>query len=101
MAKKKYKKRTHSSTVEAKRLAEQERLAGEKSQAKKRWDPAGRALLYIDLIFLAVAAILDTNELVSDVVSGMCTIIGIILLVIALWLLFRKKNDGVGKRSGW
>ena len=94
MAKKKYKKRQHSPTVAAKRQAQQEKLASEKDRVKKRWDPVGRALLYGDLVFLAVASLLYTGHLISDMVSGMCTILGLVLLAAALWRLFGNKNGG-------
>ena len=94
MAKKKNQKRQHSRTVELKRQAEQEKLAGEKDRAKNRWNPAGRALLYIDLVFLAVSALLDANNLVSEFVSGLFTLLGVILLLAALWLLFGNKKGG-------
>ena len=95
----KNKKRQHSRTVELKRQMEQEKLADEKDRAKKRMDPTARLLLYGDLVFLAVAAILDGRELISDFVSGCLTIIGVILLLLALWLQFgnRKGRGGLGK----
>ena len=95
----KNKKRRHSRTVDLKRQLEQEKLADEKDRAKKRMDPTARLLLYGDLVFLAVAAILDGRELISDFVSGCLTIIGVILLLLALWLQFgnRKGRGGLGK----
>ena len=100
MAKKRYKKRQHSPTVTAKRLAEQKKLDGERERAKNRWDPTGRMLLYFDLVFLAAASILYMNHLISEVVSGLCTIIGLILLFAALWLLFGRKQRGSGRGPG-
>ena len=100
MAKKRYKKRQHSPTVTAKRLAEQKKLDGERERAKYRWDPTGRMLLYFDLVFLAAASILYMNHLISEVVSGLCTIIGLILLFAALWLLFGRKQGGSGRGPG-
>ena len=94
MAKKKYKKRQHSTTVEAKRQAEQERLADEKSRSRNRMNPTARLLLYGDLVFLAATSLLYANNLLSDVVSGMCTIIGLILLILALRIQFGSKNGG-------
>ena len=99
MAKKRYKKRQHSPTVTAKRLAEQKK-DGERERAKNRWDPTGRMLLYFDLVFLAAASILYMNHLISEVVSGLCTIIGLILLFAALWLLFGRKQGGSGRGPG-
>ena len=94
-------KRRHSSTVERKRQLEQEKLADERSRAKNRWNPAGRALLWSDLVFLAAAALLDANHLISDTASALCTLVGVILLFAALWLLFgnKKGQDGPGGRS--
>ena len=89
MAKKKYKKRQHSPTV------------AERSRAKNRWNPAGQALLWSDLVFLAAASLLDINDLISDTASALCTLVGVILLFAALWLLFgnKKGQDGPGGRS--
>ena len=97
MAGKRNKKRPHSRTVELKRQVEQEKLASEKDRAKKRMDPTARLLLYGDLVFLALFSFLEYKGLISDLASGLCTIIGVILLVIALWLQFGRKRDGFGK----
>lgn len=94
---KKSNKRQRSRAVELKRQLEQEKLAGERERAKTRWNPAGRALLYIDLIFLAVLSLLEANRLIDRQISGLCTIIGVIVLLAALWLLF---GDGGKKRPG-
>ena len=57
-------------------------------------------LLYFDLVFLAAASILYMNHLISEVISGLCTIIGLILLFAALWLLFGRKQRGSGRGPG-
>lgn len=93
MSKKQYKKRHHSSTVAAKRRAEQERIADEKDRARKRMNPTARNLLFGDLIFLAVISLLDTNHLLSPALSAVSTIVGVILLLIALWFQFVKKES--------
>ena len=91
----KNKKRQHSRTVDLKRQLEQEKLADEKSRAKNRWNPAGRALLWGDLVFLAASSLLEMNGLIGGQAAGACTIIGVILLLIALWLLFgNRKGKG-------
>ena len=91
----KNKKRQHSRTVDLKRQLEQEKLADEKSRAKNRWNPAGRALLWGDLVFLAAASLLEMNGLITGQAAGACTIIGVILLLAALWLLFgNRKGKG-------
>lgn len=92
MAKKKYKKRQHSPTVAARRQAEQEKLADEKARSGKRFNPTARALLLTDLVFLAVVSLLDANDMISELVGGTCTLIGVVLLLIALWFQFGPKG---------
>ena len=93
----KNKKRQHSRTVELKRQMEQEKLADEKSRAKNRWNPAGQALLWSDLVFLAVASLLEVNGLISELAGGLCTILAVVLLLAALWLLFGTNKGGTGR----
>ena len=97
----KNKKRRHSRAVYLKRQVEQEKLADERSRAKNRWNPAGRALLWSDLVFLAATSLLEANDLISDTASALCTLVGVILLSAALWLLFgnKKRQDGPSGRS--
>ena len=76
---------------------QQEKLADEKSRAKNRWNPAGRALLWGDLIFLAAVSLLEANDLISQQVGVLCTVISVVLLLIALWLLFGKNNSKFGQ----
>lgn len=92
MSNKKNKKRQHSRTVDLKRQMEQERLANEKDRSKNRWNPAGRALLWGDLVFLAISSCLGLYGLISPQVEALCTIISVILLFAALWLLFGSKK---------
>ena len=93
----KNKKRQHSRTVELKRQQEQEKLADEKDRAKKRMDPTARALLYGDLVFLAIVSLLEHQELISETAGGLCTLVGIVMLLAALWFQFGKKA-GKGPR---
>lgn len=92
MSQKKYKKRKHSPTVTAKRQAEQERIADEKDRARKRMDPTARALLLIDLVFLAAISLLDVNQMLPPMLNAIATIVGVILLIAALWFQFGKKD---------
>lgn len=94
----KNKKRRHSRTVDLKRQLEQEKLADKKN--KNRGDPAGRALLWGDLVFLAAASLLEVNGLISELAGGLCTILAVILLLIALWLLFGNKKGRGGAGGG-
>ena len=96
----KNKKRQHSRTVELKRQLEQEKLAQEKTRSKNRWNPAGRALLWGDLIFLALTSLLELNGLLPPMATAACTVIGFLLLLIALWLLFGSKSGRGGLGGG-
>ena len=71
MSHKKYKKRHSQSTINAKRQANQAKLADEKDRARK----------------------LERNGLISPLFSGACTIIGVILLILALWFQFGGKGQ--------
>lgn len=94
----KNKKRRRSRTAELKRQMEQEKLADEKSRAKNRWNPAGQVLLWIDLVFLAATSLLELNGLISETAAALCTLLSVVLLLAALWLLFgsKKGQDGFG-----
>lgn len=69
-------------------------LADERNQASKRLKPAARNLLLFDLVFLAVAQLLYNNQLISSAASGLCTILGIILLFLSLWIQFGNGPSG-------
>lgn len=97
---KKSKKRQHSRTVDIKRQLEQEKLADKKALAKKRLDPTARLLLYGDLIFLSVVTLLSINNMISDFFDGLCTVIGVVLLLTALWFQFGKKGENRGPGAG-
>lgn len=101
MAQKKYKKRHSNSTMAAKKQAADARLADEKDRARKRMNPTARTLLFGDLIFLSVISILEAWEAISPVLSGACTLLGVGLLMAALWFQFGPGDGkGTGKRPG-
>ena len=91
---KKNNKRRHNRTVELKRQVEQEKLTEEKDRARKRMDPTARMLLYGDLAFLALFSFLEYQGLVSELAGVLCTIVGVVLLFIALWFQFGRKDGG-------
>ena len=93
----KNKKRRHSRTVDLKRQMQQEKLADEKSRAKNRWNPAGRALLWGDLIFLAAVSLLEANDLISQQVGVLCTVISVVLLLIALCCCSERTTANSGR----
>lgn len=103
MAQKKYKKRHSQSTMNAKRQANEAKIAEEKDRARKRMDPTARTLLLGDLVFLAIVSMLDQAGMLSDYVSAFCTAIGIVLLLAGLWFQFGRKaqKKSFGSKSDW
>ena len=81
MSQKKHKKRHSQSTINAKRQANQAKLADEKDRMQKRMDPTARNLLLGDLVFLAICQLLYNNGMISETFSTISSIIGLILLV--------------------
>ena len=99
MSRKKSQKRHQNSSASTKQRAAQEELADRKDRARKRMDPTARTLLFGNLIFLAICQILYSQGMISDFFSGMATLLGIVLLILALYFQFgRKRKDG---GSGW
>lgn len=88
----KHKKRHSASSAAAKNRASEEALADKKDRDRKRMDPTGRNLLLGDLVFLAICQILDDKGLLSSAMSNLTTVLGVILLLAALYFLFVKKG---------
>lgn len=63
------------------------------SNETKKFNPLARNLLYADLVFLAVAQIMYNHEMIGEVVSNIVTIVGLVLVVIALVIQFGPKNE--------
>ena len=100
MSQKKRKKRHSQAVYDAKNRQRQEQLANDRARYGKRLDPAARNLLLVNLVFLAVVSLMTNQGMLTPLVSGTCTIIGIILLLAALWLQFGKKRTD-GRNSNW
>lgn len=94
MSQKKHKKRHSQAVMDAKRQANQAKLADEKDRARKRMNPVTRNLLFGDLVFLAACQMLYSQGMISDFVSGLCTLVGLGMLLLALYFQFVKKRDG-------
>ena len=61
-------------------------------------NPLARTMLLTDLVFLAIVAILDGMDRISDSVSLACSVIGFVLMLAALWVQFGPKDKDFGKR---
>ena len=95
MSKKKTVKRHANSSAAAKHAADEARLADKKDRSKNRMDPTARTLMLGDLVFLAVCQMLYDNGMMSEWLSNATTVLGAILMIVALWLQF-----GGGKKNG-
>lgn len=89
------KKKRHSHSAPSARTRSQgAALADDKIQTSKRFKPAARNLLLFNLVFLAVVQLMYNNHMISDLVSGACTLLGIILLFVSLWIQFGGGPSG-------
>lgn len=94
MSQKKNKKRHSQATIDAKRQAAQNQLADEKDRSRKRMNPTARTLLLGNLVFLALVSWLAQQKVIPENIADLCAIPGVILLLVALWFQFGKKNQG-------
>ena len=63
-----------------------------KDRARKRMDPTARTLLFGNLVFCPLPCC-SSGTGSSPLFSGACTIIGVILLILALWFQFGGKGQ--------
>ena len=72
-------------------------LADEQQRNEKKFNPMARNLLLTDLVVLALAYLGEQLELLSPVIVGAITILGAVLLLVALYCQFGgggKQNRG-------
>ena len=74
-------------------------LASELAHDEKRLSPVARNLLLLDLVLLAAVGLLVNHEMISDLAANVLSVVGIILMMIALWFQFGRKKPRDG--SGW
>ena len=92
MSQKKRKKRhPQNKRASAAAMAESEFSSDGK---RKRMNRTSRNILLFTLVLLALSQILTQNQLISDAVSNAFALIGLILLLIALWFQFRNPTGG-------
>lgn len=90
MSKKKHgaKKRHSQSSMNAKKLAREEEIADYKDRDRKRLKPAARNIMLSDLVLLAATMMLENAEIITATVSSVLTLVGVGLLLIALYIQF-------------
>ena len=66
----------------------------------KKMDPLTRNILLSDLVILAASMMLQEHGLISETMASIVCVVGIIMLIVALYLLFgpQRRIDGVPKR---
>ena len=92
------KKKSHSAP--ARSSSRSRSLADEKAMGGKRLKPAARNVLLGDLVFLCAAQLLYDRGIISGTVSGACTVGGIVLLIVGLWLQFRNDEHKIDRPKG-
>ena len=90
----KRKKRHPNSSAAMRERAEAARIADDKDRYRKRMNPVARSLLLGDLVFLAATAILEEKGIIPLGLSNFFAVIGAILLAVALYFQFVKKDGG-------
>lgn len=94
----KQKKRHSNSSAAMRQRAENARIADEKDRYRKRMHPVARGILFGDLAFLALITLLEQNAVISVEISNICAIIGALLIPVALYFQFVKKDGGSSPR---
>ena len=94
----KSKKRHSNSNAAVKERARANALADKKDRNKNRMNPIARNLMLGDLVFLAIVSMLDMNGMITGLISNLCTMIGIVLLCIALYFQFGKGSGNTKPR---
>ena len=66
----------------------------------KKMDPLTRNILFSDLVILAASMMLQEYGMISEGMATVVAIVGVILLVVALYLLFgpQKRINGAPKQ---
>ena len=59
----------------------------------KQFDPLAHNILCVDMVLLAAAQWMYNEEMISETVSGIATVVGLILLIVALYLQFGPKDN--------
>jgi hypothetical protein len=65
----------------------------QQTQSTKKMKPAAWNLLWVDLIFLAVCQIMAQQGKIGTVTSNIATIVGIVLIIVALVIQFGPQDN--------
>lgn len=84
----KSKKRHPNSYAAAKRRQLENIMADQKDRARKRMNPLARNILLGDLVYLAILQMMDNAGMLSELAVGITTILGALLIPVALYFQF-------------
>ncbi len=72
----------------------------QQTSKNKKADPLTRNILISDLVMLAASVMLQEQGLIGEGMATVVTVIGIIMLIVALYLLFgpQKRINGTPKQ---
>ena len=101
MSQKKRKKRHSQGPSEARNRQLQDQMNNEYLRNnEKRLNPTARNLLLGDLVLLAAVGLLVNHNLISQLLSNILSLVGIVIMMAALWFQFGKKRRD-GGRGSW
>lgn len=95
MSQKKHKKRNSNSGYAGK-----DPMKLQQTSKNKKADPLTRNILLSDLVILAASMVLQEHGMIGEKMATVVTIVGVIMLVVALYLLFgpQKRINGGPKQ---
>lgn len=95
MSQKKHKKRNSGAAYTGK-----DPMKLQQTSKNKKADPLTRNILLSDLVILAASMVLQEHGMIGEKMATVVAIVGVIMLIVALYLLFgpQKRIDGGPKR---
>lgn len=89
----KSKKKHKNSNLAVKRRELENTIADQKDRARKRMNPIARNILLGDLVYLSIIQLLDSNSMLTESAANITTVIGALLIPVALYFQFIKGNN--------
>ena len=88
----KSKKKHKNSNPAVKRRELENTIADQKDRARRRMNPIARNILLGDLVYLSIIQLLDTNGILTETAANITTLIGALMIPVALYFQFVKGN---------
>ena len=98
MSQKKHKKRHPQNKRPVSVAAEESEFSSDGK--RRRMNRTARNILLLTLMMLAGGELLTRNHLIGDAAGNAIALVGIILLLVALWLQFRDPSGGGQSSTG-